>query len=154
VRPAAPPPKPEPVAEFLDLFPEELEPSDLALPVRPDPSELAAALEARFASSTVAWREILHAFAATDVTPAELKAGLALLRRSGHAAYKALKGDEDRVEFPAEPIVREKPKRRRKPADDGGLFGGGDGADEEGGAGEQEGGAGEQDGGAGEQQGE
>ncbi|HET7232370.1 MAG TPA: hypothetical protein VFJ16_20350 [Longimicrobium sp.] len=144
-RPAVPPPpKPEPVAEFLDLFPEELEPSDLALPVRPDPSVLAAAVEARFASSTVAWREILRAFAATDVTPTELKAALAVLRRSGHAAYKALKGDEDRVEFLAEPIVREKPKRRRKPADDGGLFGSGEGANEEGAAGGPDGGAGEQ----------
>ncbi|HET7462534.1 MAG TPA: hypothetical protein VFJ82_14870 [Longimicrobium sp.] len=123
-RPPIPPPaRPEPVAEFLDLFPEQIEQPEYLLPVRRDPAELAATLEARFAGTTVAWRDILRAHAATDVTPAELKAALAVLRRAGRAAYKALKKDDDAVDFPAEPIVREKPKRAPKAADDGGLFG-------------------------------
>lgn len=125
VKPAARP-EPAPVAEFLDLFPEQISPPEYALPVLPDPTELAAALEARFAGTTVTWRDLLRACAATDATPAELKAALAVLRKAGRATYKALKKDDDTVEFPAEPVVREKPKRPKKAADDdGGLFGGG-----------------------------
>jgi hypothetical protein len=129
--PAPPPikpparPEPAPVAEFLDLFPEQVAPPEYILPVRPDPAVLAAALEARFAGTTVAWRGILRTYAATDVTPAELKAALAVLRRGGRAAYKALKKDDDAIDFLANPVVRDKPKRRSKAADDGGLFGGG-----------------------------
>ncbi|HEU4556718.1 MAG TPA: hypothetical protein VFS20_02675 [Longimicrobium sp.] len=122
------------MAEVLDLFAEPIAAPEYVLPVRLEPATIAAEVEARFAGSTVAWREILRAFAATDVTPAELKAALALLRRGGRAAYKALKSDDDAVEFPAEPVAREKPKRRRKAVDDGGLFGGGEG---DGGAGEK-----------------
>jgi hypothetical protein len=118
---------PPPVAEVLDLFGEQPKSDDepFFLP-RTDPAELAASLEARFAGSTVAWRDILRAFAATDVTPAELKAALTHLRRGGRASYKAVKGDDDRIDFPTEPIIREKPKRERKPKaadDDVGLFG-------------------------------
>jgi hypothetical protein len=117
----------------LDLFAEEIATPEYVLPTRPDPASLAADLEARFAGSTVGWGEIVGAFAATDATPAELKTALALLRRGGRAAYRALKADDDPIDFPAEPVLREKPKRRRKVEDDGGLFGGGEG--EEGGAG-------------------
>jgi hypothetical protein len=122
------------VAEWLDLFPDQLA---LAEPeyVLPDPAVLAAAVEARFAGSTAQWREILRAFAATDATPSELKAALAVLRRGGRATFKALKTDDDVVDFPAEPVVRDKPKRARKAAkDDGGFFGGGDGSEDADGA--------------------
>lgn len=120
--------QPAPVAEVLDLFGEQPKAGadESALP---DPAALASSIEARFAASTVAWREILRAFAATDVTPAELKAALALLRRGGRATYKSLKADDDAVDFPAESIAREKPKPREKPkrrakaAADDGLFG-------------------------------
>jgi len=123
-RPPIPPPaRPEPVAEFLDLFPEQIAEPEYVLAVRPGRAALAAALEARFAGTTVTWRDLLGACAATDATPAELKAALAVLRRSGRAAYRALKKDDDAIEFPAEPVVREKPKRRSKASDDGGLFG-------------------------------
>lgn len=132
VRPSAPRPEPQPVAEFLDLFPEQIAQTEYVLPVRPDPSELAAALEGRFAGTTVSWRDLLRACAATDATPTELKAALAVLRRGGRASYKALKGDDDPIEFPAEPVTRDKPapakpKRRKKAGEDGGLFGGGTG---------------------------
>ncbi|HEX9939686.1 MAG TPA: hypothetical protein VGB15_21305 [Longimicrobium sp.] len=135
-RPPAKPPA-KPVAEVLDLFAEDVATSavpEYVLPTRPDPAVLAADLEARFAGTTVAWSEILRAFPAADATPAELKTALALLRRGGRAAYKALKAADDAVEFPAEPVLREKPKRRRKVEDDAGLFGGGEeGGEEEGG---------------------
>jgi hypothetical protein len=128
-RPAAQPRKtePAPVAEVLDLFGEQFAPAETPEYVLPDPAVLAAAVEARFAGSTVTWSEILRAFAATDATPAELKAALAVLRRGRRATYKALKTDDDAVGFPAEPVVREKAKRARKAAkDDGGFFGGGE----------------------------
>jgi hypothetical protein len=134
-RPPAKPPA-KPVAEVLDLFAEDVATSavpEYILPTRPDPAALAADLETRFAETTVAWGEIVRAFTAADATPAELKTALALLRRGGRAAYKALKADDDAVEFPAEPVLREKPKRRRKVEDDAGLFGGGE--EEGGGAG-------------------
>lgn len=125
-RKAAPPP---PVAEVLDLFGEQLAPVETPEFVLPDPAVLAASVETRFAGSTATWREILHAFAATDATPTELKAALAVLRRGGRATFKALKTDDDAVTFPTEPIVREKPKRAKKAAkDDGGFFGNAEGS--------------------------
>jgi hypothetical protein len=121
------------VAEVLDLFGDQPTAPEPMMPARPDPTELAAALEARFAGSTVAWREILRAFATAGVTPVELKSALAHLRRGGRATYKTLKADGDPVDFPAEPIASEKPRRSRKAGDDGGFFGpaGEVGADEE-----------------------
>jgi len=111
------------VAEFLDLFPEQIAQPEYLLPVRPDPAELAAALEERFAGTTVTWRDLLRACASTDATPAELKAALAVLRRGGRAKYKALKGDDGPIEFPAQPVARDKPKRRKKAGEDDGFFG-------------------------------
>lgn len=132
--PVRPPAKaePPPVAELLDLFPDQLKPAEPPEFALPDPAVLAAALEARYAGGTVAWGEISREFAATNVTPAELKAALAVLRRGGRAAYKALKKDDDAVAFPSEPVVREKSKRARKAASDDGFFGGGDAALEDG----------------------
>jgi hypothetical protein len=112
-----------PADEWLDLFPEQLPAPEPAPPARPDAAALAVALEGRFGGGTVPWREILRAFAATDVTPAELKQALAVLRRGGRAVYKALKSDDDAIAFPTEPGVREKPKRRKKMEGDAGLFG-------------------------------
>jgi len=127
--------EPAAVAEVLDLFGEQPGPVQADEPARADPSVLAAALEARFAASTVAWRDILRAFAAAGTAPDELKTALAHLRRAGRATYKSLKADADAVAFPAEPIVREKRERKRKSADDGGFFGnsGDEEADEGGG---------------------
>jgi hypothetical protein len=134
--------EPAPVAEVLDLFGEQPGPDDMAIIAPPDPSVLAAALEARFGGSTVAWRDILRAFAAADTTPNELRAALAHLRRAGRATYRSLKADADAVTFPTEPIVREKPRRerKRKSTDDGGFFGADEGGEgESGGGGEGEG---------------
>jgi three-Cys-motif partner protein len=113
--------------EVLDLFPEDLQQPEPAPPARPDAAAVGARVEARFAGRTVAWRDVLRAFAASDVTPDELRKALAHLKRTGRAAFRALKTDDAEITFPAEPAPpKPKPPRTRKPAD-GGLFGDGEG---------------------------
>jgi len=119
-------PRPAPVAEALDLFPEERPEQEILSLHRPDTSAIASSIEDRFRGRTVTWEEVLRAFAATDVTPDELKKALALLRRGGRAVYKALKGNGDEIDFPAAPAAEPKPKSRPKPRkkpEDAGLFG-------------------------------
>jgi hypothetical protein len=123
-----PPPRPAsraPVAEALDLFPIEPPEQEILDRHRPDAAAIAATLEDRFRGRTVAWQDVLRAFAATDITPDELKKALALLRRGGRAIYRALKANGDEIDFPAEPAAPPpKPARprRRSAATDGGLF--------------------------------
>lgn len=116
--PSPAPATPPAVTEPLDLFPEDLPPPE---PSRPDAAALAASVAAHFAGRTVAWRDVLGAFAGADVTLHELKKALALLRRGGRAVYKPLKGDDDPIEFPVEPApeLKPKPARHRKAADAG-----------------------------------
>jgi len=114
------------VAEALDLFPLEVPEQEILSLHRPDATALASTIHDRFRGQRVAWQDVLRAFAATDVTPDELKKALALLRRGGRAVYKALKGNADEVEFPAHPAGEPKPKARpkaRKTPEDAGLFG-------------------------------
>jgi hypothetical protein len=114
------------VAEALDLFPIEPPEQEILDRHRPDAAAIAATLEDRFRGRTVAWQDVLRAFAATDITPDELKKALSLLRRGGRATYRSLKRNEDEIDFPAEP-ARPPPKaakpRRRGTVTDGGLFG-------------------------------
>jgi hypothetical protein len=116
----------QPVAEALDLFPLEVPEQEILSLHRPDAAAIASSICDRFRGHTVAWQDVLRAFAATDVTPDELKKALAVLRRGGRAVYKTLKGDGDEITFPAAPAVEEKPRARprpRKTSEDAGFFG-------------------------------
>jgi hypothetical protein len=130
VQPASPTPaepgRTAPVAEVLDLFPDDVAAVEAAAPSRPDAAALAAVLEERFGSRTATWGEVAASFAAEDVTVDEVKAALRYLRRGGRAAYTALRVAADVIDFPSEPVAPAKGTRRTKPITDDGLFGPGE----------------------------
>ena len=111
--PAGPPPAP-----VLDLFGEP-EPSR-----RADPAAAAELLAGRHRGQTLAFRDLLAGLTDSDLTPEEVRGGLALLKKEGRAVFRSLAQPEAVVIFPTEPAVRHPPRRgRREVPGAGDLFG-------------------------------
>jgi hypothetical protein len=92
------------------------------LPV--DVIALAERIAAHFRGSTVAYRDVIAWLASTDVTLDEARRAMAVLKRTGLAAYRSLADDIAEVSFPVTPAPRRPPQRRPRgtPAE-GSLFG-------------------------------
>lgn len=114
VEPPAPRAPDEPAA--LDLFALSPEPE----PARrgPDPGALADQLHARHVGTKVPVPELLSSGTDGDVAPEQVRAALAVLKRTGRAAYGFLEADAE-VEFLAEARVSApRPRKTRTPSPD------------------------------------
>lgn len=119
--PRADPPAPEPAqpappaafepAPLLDLFAETRAPDPE--PPGPDLAAFADDLHARHAGARVPVRELMADAARGGLTPEQLRASLATLKRAGLASYRSVDADGAEIEFLAEPRVA--PPRARKP---------------------------------------
>jgi hypothetical protein len=106
----------------LDLFtlPPAAEAPNLAsIPRRPAAGEVAGELLRRFGRHRVAWVDVLHAFAASDITLDELRRGLERLRRRGEAEYRGRLGEGAEITFGE---ARPDPPRRGRPSASHDLF--------------------------------
>jgi hypothetical protein len=102
-------------APALDLFGLTPEPEPEAR--GPDLQAVADALYARHAGTRVAVGELLSGVADSGLTPEQVHAALALLKRAGRAAYRSLDADGAEVEFLAEPrVAAPRAKKPRAPA--------------------------------------
>lgn len=123
---AEPAPPPEPAA-VLDLF--GLAPEPEPEPRGPDLQPVADELHAKHIGTRVSVREVMGGLADSGLTPEQVHAALALLKRAGRATYRSLEADGAEVEFLAEPRVpapraaAPRPKKPRATAPDVlGLF--------------------------------
>jgi hypothetical protein len=113
--PPAEPIAPEEPAAVLDLFALSAEPE----PVQPGPdlSALADDLHARHTGAKVLVAELLAGLVDSGLTPEQVRAALAILKRAGRATYRSLDAEGAEVEFLAKPrVAAPRPRKPRKPA--------------------------------------
>lgn len=111
------PPDPPP-AQVLDLFGTAPEPEPSR---RADPAAAAELLAGRHRGQTLPFRELLAGLTDSDLTPAEVRGALALLKKEGRAVFRSLAQPDAVVIFPEEPVVRTPRRRGRREVPD--LFG-------------------------------
>lgn len=117
---AAPPAAGEPLpanepAAALDLFALASEPEPE--PRGPDLTAFADDLYARHVGARVGFGELLASAAEAGLTPEQVRAALASLKRAGRASYKSLDAEGAEVEFLAEPRPSApRPRKQRAPA--------------------------------------
>lgn len=127
VEPAAAPPAPDPPparvaaaapaepADALDLFTLASQPEPE--PRGPDLTGLADDLHARHIGAKVPVDELLAGAADAGVTPDQVRAALASLKRAGRVSYRSLDAGGAEVEFLAQPRVSApRPRKPRTPA--------------------------------------
>jgi three-Cys-motif partner protein len=112
---APPQATPDEPAAVLDLFALSSEPE----PARrgPDPGVLADQLHARHVGTRVPVPELLSAGGDGDVAPEQVRAALAVLKRTGRAAYGFLEADAE-VEFLEPRVSAPRPRKTRTPSPD------------------------------------
>ena len=121
--PLAPEPKPE-EAPALDLFALPAAPAPEVAPRGPDLRAAADELHARHVGQQVPVRELLAGMADTGLSPEQVRAVLALLKRAGRAAFRSLDAEDAEVDFllppsaapAAPPAARKKKPRPSDPA--------------------------------------
>ncbi|HEY0019810.1 MAG TPA: hypothetical protein VGC13_26155 [Longimicrobium sp.] len=108
-------PAPDEPAAVLDLFALSSEPE----PARrgPDPGVLADQLHARHVGTRVPVPELLSAGGDGDVAPEQVRAALAVLKRTGRATYGFLEADAE-VEFLEPRVSAPRPRKTRTPSPD------------------------------------
>ena len=102
-RARAEPAAPEEPPAVLDLF--GLAPESEPAPRGPDLQGVADALHAKHVGARLGVGEVLGGMADSGLTPEQVHAALALLKRAGRAAYRSLDAEGAEVEFLAEPRV-------------------------------------------------
>ena len=126
----APPPAPPPVPRApappaaLDLFPLPPPPPPPPAPAGPDLGAVADDLHARHVGTRVPWRALLAGLAESGLTPEQVRAALAHLKRAGLASYRSLDAEGAEVEFRAEPKepAPRRPRARKARPEEIGLF--------------------------------
>ena len=125
VVPSAPEPPPPPAAEgeVLDLFPDLAPPPPEPVAPRVDFAAVAEAVHGRFGGRAATWNQVLAAFAATELTPDDLKRALGVLKRGGRAVYRTISDPESSIDFPTEAVPQAPKRRKRRGSGEVGLFG-------------------------------
>jgi hypothetical protein len=90
------------------------------LPV--DVAALADAIAAEFRGRTVSYRHVLAWLTATDATADEARRAMALLKRTGRAAYRSIADDTAEISFPTTPTSPAARKPRHSTVDDAGTL--------------------------------
>jgi three-Cys-motif partner protein len=116
--PAVEPPAqaaPDEPPALLDLF--ALSPEPEPAKRGPDPGVLADQLHARHAGTKVPVPELLSSGVDGDAAPEHVRAALAVLKRTGRAAYGFLEADAE-VEFLAPRVSAPRPRKTKMPSPD------------------------------------